>query len=617
MAISEANISPCGKTRGTVRDDIRTQKIMITLFVDFQQDLYRIIRNLEQRLPKQNEGIRHCINLLNSLSWFWEDHYTSLQGQDMTDVIGEILRLQSTLSPLKDNSKELFGLANIVFEQKKMVMKNRIPVHKDYVRLYSPFTQDIYADVPLDAFCEVPVNTKGLIESNHFLVSLWNEMNINLHPSKSSYVPWAYSPRIISREKPKLILLGDVDSRIGNIHIILSLEGKQNIKSLLVYNNRMKKDDCQSLFESFVEQAKNNQNTLKRYACKVYLKSNVEGIAFSSYSGTNFFLSCDENGAYVDIRLNAIDIIEARQQLMARLDALCSFLAVETNLLFEVIAPLELTDEHEQLPVLSEMQYILPFIDGSAIRNDIIMLSKSAISYLERYIFVDRDIMHENERQKYFSRGCIHVYEGLKKHIERGEKFKFSSRMQNVSLAPKDTPGQQIIITMSAMSYLSAIETASIPEGSPETCPTCGNVTYKISNRVMNFMAKYLNKELGSLFKSFYAMRSQFLHSGKLSSESYQITSRPFIDPSTGSGLSDYGFITCRVNGELMGAGLQNIQEWTTYALRCYYQEHLFGVTDFETHEDESRDIDIKQMFIDKIKEVMPDGIEVLDIKLL
>lgn len=590
---------------------------MITIFVDFQQDLYRITRNLKQRFPKQNGGIRHCINLLNSLSRFWEDHYICLQGQDMTDVIGEILRLQSTLSPLKDNSKELFGLANIVFEQKKMIMENRIPVHKDCVRLYSPFTQDIYGDVPLDAFCEVPVNTKGLVESNHFLVSLWNEMNNNLHPSRSSYVPWAYSPRIISKDSPKLVLLGDVDSRIGNIYIILSLEGKQNIKSLLLYNSRMKKDDCQSLFETLVEQARTNQNTLKRYACKVYLKSNVEGITFSSYSGTNFFLSCDENGLYVDIRLNAIDIIEARQQLMTRLDALCSFLAVETNLLFEVITPLEITEEHEQLQVLTDMQYILPFIDGPAIRNDAIMLSASAIRYLELYVFVDRDLMHVNERQKYFSRGCIHVFEALKKHLERGEKFKFSSGMQNVSLAPKDTPGQQIIITMAAMSYLSAIETASIPEGSPETCPTCGNVAYKISNRVMNFMAKYLNKELGSLFKGLYAMRSQFLHSGKLSSESYQITSRPFLDPSTGSGLSDYGFITCRVNGEMMGAGLQNIQEWTTYALRCYYQEHLFGVTDFETHEEESRDIDFKQMFIDKIKEVVPDGIEVLDIKLL
>lgn len=590
---------------------------MITIFVDFQQDLYRITRNLKQRFPKQNGGIRHCINLLNSLSRFWEDHYICLQGQDMTDVIGEILRLQSTLSPLKDNSKELFGLANIVFEQKKMIMENRIPVHKDCVRLYSPFTQDIYGDVPLDAFCEVPVNTKGLVESNHFLVSLWNEMNNNLHPSRSSYVPWAYSPRIISKDSPKLVLLGDVDSRIGNIYIILSLEGKQNIKSLLLYNSRMKKDDCQSLFETLVEQARTNQNTLKRYACKVYLKSNVEGITFSSYSGTNFFLSCDENGLYVDIRLNAIDIIEARQQLMTRLDALCSFLAVETNLLFEVITPLEITEEHEQLQVLTDMQYILPFIDGPAIRNDAIMLSASAIRYLELYVFVDRDLMHVNERQKYFSRGCIHVFEALKKHLERGEKFKFSSGMQNVSLAPKDTPGQQIIITMAAMSYLSAIETASIPEGSPETCPTCGNVAYKISNRVMNFMAKYLNKELGSLFKGLYAMRSQFLHSGKLSSESYQITSRPFLDPSTGSGLSDYGFITCRVNGEMMGAGLQNIQEWTTYALRCYYQEHLFGVTDFETHEDESRDIDFKQMFIDKIKEVVPDGIEVLDIKLM
>lgn len=590
---------------------------MITIFVDFQQDLYRITRNLKQRFPKQNGGIRYCINLLNSLSRFWEDHYICLQGQDMTDVIGEILRLQSTLSPLKDNSKELFGLANIVFEQKKMIMENRIPVPKDCVRLYSPFTQDIYGDVPLDAFCEVPVNTKGLVESNHFLVSLWNEMNNNLHPSRSSYVPWAYSPRIISKDSPKLVLLGDVDSRIGNIYIILSLEGKQNIKSLLLYNSRMKKDDCQSLFETLVEQARTNQNTLKRYACKVYLKSNVEGITFSSYSGTNFFLSCDENGLYVDIRLNAIDIIEARQQLMTRLDALCSFLAVETNLLFEVITPLEITEEHEQLQVLTDMQYILPFIDGPAIRNDAIMLSASAIRYLEQYVFVDRDLMHVNERQKFFSRGCIHVFEALKKHLERGEKFKFSSGMQNVSLAPKDTPGQQIIITMAAMSYLSAIETASIPEGSPETCPTCGNVAYKISNRVMNFMAKYLNKELGSLFKGLYAMRSQFLHSGKLSSESYQITSRPFLDPSTGSGLSDYGFITCRVNGEMMGAGLQNIQEWTTYALRCYYQEHLFGVTDFETHEDDSRDIDFKQMFIDRIKEVVPDGIEVLDIKLL
>ena len=590
---------------------------MISVFVDFQQDLYRITRNLKQRFPNQDGNIRHCINILNSLSRFWEDHYTSLQGQNMTDVIGEILRLQSTLSLHKDNSKELYGLAIIVFEQKKIVIENRLPAPKNCVRLYSPFTQDIYGDVPLEAFCEVPVNTKGLVESNHFLASLWNEMNINLHPSKSAYVPWAYSPRIISRESPKLILLGDVDSRMGNIHIILSLEGKQNIKSILIYNDRMKKVDCQSLFESLVEQAKINQNTLKRYACKVYLKSNVEGIRFSSYSGTNFFLSCDENGSYVDIRLNAIDIIEARQQLMTRLDALCSFLSVETNLFFEVTAPLELSKEHERLPVLTEMQYILPFIDGPAVRNDAVLLSASAISYLEQYVFVDRDIMHVNERQKYFSRGCIHVYEAIKKHLERGEKFKFSSRMQNVSLAPKDTPGQQIIITMAAMSYLSAIETASIPEGNPETCPTCGNVAYKISNRVMNFMAKYLNKELGSLFKGFYAMRSQFLHSGKLSSESYQITSRPFLDPSTGSGLSDYGFITCRVNGELMGAGLQNIQEWTTYALRCYYQEHLFGVTDFETHEDESRDIDLKQMFIDKIKEVLPNGIELIDIKLL
>lgn len=41
-----------------------------------------------------------------------------------------------------------------------------------------------------------------------------------------------------------------------------------------------------------------------------------------------------------------------------------------------------------------------------------------------------------------------------------------------------------------------------------------------------------------------------------------------------------------------MIVGLQNIQEWTTFTLRC--QKELFDVTDFETHEDERREVDIK-----------------------
>lgn len=55
-----------------------------------------------------------------------------------------------------------------------------------------------------------------------------------------------------------------------------------------------------------------------------------------------------------------------------------------------------------------------------------------------------------------------------------------------------------------------------------------------------------------------------------LTCDSYYIRACLFIGPMIGSGLSDYG-ITCRVNGKLTSTGINNIQELTTFVLRCYY----------------------------------------------
>jgi len=45
--------------------------------------------------------------------------------------------------------------------------------------------------------------------------------------------------------------------------------------------------------------------------------------------------------------------------------------------------------------------------------------------------------------------------------------------------------------------------------------------------------------------------------------------------------------------------------------LRCYYQDKLFGVTDFEPFDDHGNDVDLKKMIMDKMQEVMPEGIKV------
>lgn len=70
----------------------------------------------------------------------------------------------------KENRKELYGIVKIVYDHKKMVILKMLPAPKDYVRLYSPFSLDIYSDVLIDAFCKVEINTRGHEESIYFFI---------------------------------------------------------------------------------------------------------------------------------------------------------------------------------------------------------------------------------------------------------------------------------------------------------------------------------------------------------------------------------------------------------------------------------------------------------------
>lgn len=486
------------------------------------------------------------------------------------------------------------------------------PSQDGFVRLVSALSQDIYTDVPIEDFCEVTINSKGLQETNHFLLSLWNEMNTMLHPQKSEYIPWFYRPDIVATgQNWKLVMLGDVHTSAGNFYMMLKMKDKSSIKSILAYNSHMPLDYCKTLFEQLVSSAKKNVNNLRTYMSTVRLKcKNFDIDSISIYGGRNFYLHSDDKGICIDIRLQAIDFIEAKQQIVKRLDELISFLTVETNLLFEIEGDVEIEESSKSLLIAINQEFIKPYIDGPSIRERVLRLSEAGVKFLDQFIFVDRDQV-EDDVVLYFKRGCNHIHEGLQRQLEKGDKIWYTTKTQSYILTPKDQPRSQNIITMAAMSYLSALETASTPEGKTETCPKCGGVIYKISARIESLVSKYINPETGREFKELYNLRSKFLHAGKLSCENYFITARPFVDPNTGSGLTDYGFISCKVKGKIMIAGVNNIQELTTYVLRCYYQDKLFGVTDFEPFDDHGNDVDLKQMIMDKMQEVMPEGIEV------
>lgn len=131
------------------------------------------------------------------------------------------------------------------------------------------------------------------------------------------------------------------------------------------------------------------------------------------------------------------------------------------------------------------------------------------------------------------------------------------------------------------MSYLSAMECVTAVDGHQELCQECGSVKYKIAQRVKDLATKYLGEHLGKVFHKLYGFRSKFLHEGRFASESNMIRTIPLLSRNSSTGLDDYGSISVSIDGIARQIHVANVKEWTTYALRCFYQERIMGRTSF------------------------------------
>ena len=137
-------------------------------------------------------------------------------------------------------------------------------------------------------------------------------------------------------------------------------------------------------------------------------------------------------------------------------------------------------------------------------------------------------------------------------------------------------------MTSALMSYLSAMECVTAGDGQRETCSECGAVKYKIAQRVKDLATKYLGEHLGKVFNKLYGYRSKFLHEGRFASESNMIRTIPLLSKTSATGLDDYGKISVSVEGGARQIDIANVKEWTTYTLRCFYQERIMGRTSFK-----------------------------------
>lgn len=479
----------------------------------------------------------------------------------------------------------------------------------------SVFMPHIREEYDIDDFVKIDVLIQGEVESNQFLLSLWHQFDITYAPKHSkNKVPWAYMPQKIVGKKKHILVLGNINTSIGNYIVAISYKRKGDIDSIYLYSPNQEKKYYNNKFQSLVELAKNHKNDISIFYYEAILISPFEGLSIQSYCGKNFKLSMKNDSIYVEFAVSAIDKYEAFSASMKRMNNLCAFLSVETNIRFEFSNPKISID-----PILFEQQNINfqgDYIDFYPIADDRLMLSENGYNFINEYIFIERELIYDKSIQ-FFISACRHIYEGLSDELKLGDQVKFTFPQSTIEYSPRDNRDKQTYITKGVMSYLSAIETATMPNSVTITCSKCSSLQYKISSRITEFMTKYFHEDMGRIFKSLYSFRSQFLHAGKFATDNDYHYNRPLINISSYSGLIDYGFISIKTQGKVHQIYITNIREWTTYALRCYYQEMIYNRTLFDL----SKDLNSASSYIQHYKDVIISndipGVEIKDLCIL
>ena len=482
------------------------------------------------------------------------------------------------------------------------------------IKVSNPFLPNYVKEVDFDDFERIDVGIKGEIESNHFLWKLWHLFDLQYAPSNGNgCAPWAYLPQRYIGKKNQVLVLGNINTALGNFQVAISYVTKGDIDSICFYSGIHNDKLTYKKLRELVLQAKDEMNQLETFHYKVELCSHFDKLNFHPYIGQHFKLYTQNEKIYVSFDVTCVDKYEAYHLGMERMKYFAAFLAVETNILFDY--PFIETSSMEDMITEKQPVFMQNYIDGYSISGDTVLLSEEGFHFLNQYVFVERDLCLTH-LVKYFLLGCIHVQDGMKEQENFDDVVKATFPNLTYAVMRKQVKNRQEKYTHCIMHYLSAIETASFEEGNHETCACCGAVKYKIGARVKDFMTKYFNENLGNIYKGLYNIRSKYLHTGILSTSGDFLNARPLLDIGTDLGLFDASFVSVRANGNVSLVSAMNIKEWTTFGMRSFYHEKMYGNKNFEVEESYNNNSeDYIKHFSDIVFKSKVEGLEITGIE--
>lgn len=440
--------------------------------------------------------------------------------------------------------------------------------------------------IPVDTdkdFVKIAVNTSGFVESNKFLMSLWNQVNTHICPNHCiDRAPWAYFPGKFAGKKSAVSVLGFCQTSMGDLYFALEYRKKGDIDTLLVMRpaSTLNNEEIETI-RFLINTAIDNVDKTKRYLCEANILIKLQNAYFAKYSANNFCITKNNKGSVLNFYVNAIDKFEAEQLALERLYEICAVLTIETNThcSFEEFS----VEENKLLPANKILgKFIDDYIDYYPTNDSWeICISQYAYKFINEKILSIGRFEKRIKTEKFFISACKHIQIGIEAELNMGNISVASTPNVTFGLSKTKQRYKKEYMTSALMSYLSAIECATAAEANEEKCKECGATIYKIASRVRDLSTEFLGDNLGRVFHKLYAYRSKFLHAGRMASDTNVMRTIPLLSESSEIGVKECGNVVVKVGGNIYSFHVSNIREWTTYILRCYYQKRILGRTSF------------------------------------
>lgn len=429
-------------------------------------------------------------------------------------------------------------------------------------------------EVFYDEFERIDVFTKTENESNGLLYSIWREFD-EVVPCQKQRCPWMYLPHRTVKNGKSYLLLGVMNTEIGEIMWLCSYEKKGTINEIgfLPYCKIDRTKEKINRIRKIVENGIQRSNEFYKFTAKCIVSGRYQDnncYMFENYVGDNFMINSKGDSSEFIIVGQAHSEFEFYNRITEKIVSICDFLSMETNTIvsFEKIEIFEGNgyEKERALQVIKEIIYVSDeFIDFIPVTSEEkLVLQKNAVYLIDAFINEEKC----NLKIKNIFKSSNIFREGLElEYLVNATTYDLTDTTVK-SIVKKNKTARVNMLSSAISFYMSALENLTALDANPEQCEVCGQLKYGITGRVGEIADKHFNSYMAKVMKKIYSMRSKYFHTANVFVKNNNSFIIPEISEYEEIGCRIDGFVSIMIDGESILISPSCVREWTSYIIR-------------------------------------------------